>query len=54
MKKLFALILVVLFAVSCSEVNEDIIPDPVNPEVEQIDNQQSSGEGAKPHKKPRN
>ena len=54
MKKLFALMFVVLFAVSCSEVNEDVIPDPVTPEV-QIENSQSSGSdnGSASKKKPR-
>ena len=55
MKKLFALMFVVLFAVSCTDVNEDVIPDPVIPEV-QVENSQSSGSdaGAGTGKKPRN
>ena len=55
MKKLFALILLVLFAVACSDVNEDVIPDPVTPEI-QIDNSQSTGTdgGSSNGKKPRN
>ena len=52
MKKIIALFLLVLFGVACSELNEDVIPDPVTPEV-QIDNQQSSGEGSIQTKKPR-
>ena len=55
MKKLFALILLVLFAVACSDVNEDVIPDPVTPEV-QVDNSQGakSDNGSNGGKKPRN
>ncbi len=53
MKKLFALIILVLFAVACSDVNEDVIPDPVTPEV-QVDNSQGakSDNGSNGEKKP--
>ncbi|GEM_PF-4452545 len=53
MKKLFALILLVLFAVACSDVSEDVIPDPVSPDLEQVA-EPFSGEGSSGSKKPRN
>ena len=55
MKKLIALFFLVMFAVACSDASEDIIPDPVTPEV-QVDNQQSGtgDNGNNSVKKPRN
>ena len=55
MKKIIALFFLVMFAVACSDANEDTIPDPVTPEV-QVDNQQSGtgDNGNNSVKKPRN
>ena len=52
MKKLIALMAIGLFTMACSDVSEDTIPDPITPELDQIDNQQSTGVGEGP-KKPR-
>ena len=54
MKKLLFIFLLVLFAVACSDLNEDIIPDPVSPEIEEVAAEPLSGEGTSGAKKPRN